>query len=186
VNGHSAVRGYDPNTGRELWKCNSFSGRGEPVPAYAHGLLFVVNGLQGDVYSVRPGGEGDVTATRLVWHTPRKSGRDLPSPVVIDNYLLVMSMAGVLVCYDCASGKELWKERVGEKYSSSPLVTEGRAYFQNDAGETTVVEPGEKINIVARGKLESAPDELFRAALVPSNGRLLIRSTKALYCVGTN
>ncbi len=74
LNGHSAVRGYDPKSGRELWSCASFNGRGEPVPAYAHGLLYVVNGLAGDIYAVKPGGEGDVTATNRVWHTPRKGG----------------------------------------------------------------------------------------------------------------
>src|SRR5262249_54384555 len=115
VNSHTGVRSYDPKTGAELWWCEGFNGRGEPVPAYAHGLIYVVNGLQGDLYSVRPGGSGDVTSTHRAWHTPRKSGRDLPSPVAIDKYLLAMSMAGVLTCYDCESGKELWKERVGVK-----------------------------------------------------------------------
>jgi outer membrane protein assembly factor BamB len=184
VNGHSAVRGYDPTSGSELWSCKSYNGRGEPVPAFAHGLLFVVNGLAGDVYAVRPGGSGDVSQSHRAWHTPRKSGRDLPSPVVIDRYLLAASMGGVLNCYDSATGKELWKQRIGEKYSSSPLVAEGRAYFQNDAGVTTVVEPGEHIKIVATSKLESEADELFRAALVPNQGQLLIRSTRHLYCIG--
>jgi hypothetical protein len=183
INGHSGVRGYDPKTGRELWFCKSFNGRGEPVPAYAHGLLYVVNGLAGDVYAVRPGGEGDVTDTRLAWHTPRKAGRDLPSPVVIGDYVLAMSMGGVLFCYDCKNGKELWKERLGAKYSSSPLVAEGRAYFQNDEGQTTVIEPGAKMKIVSTSKLTSTSDELFRAALVPNDGRMFIRSTKYLYCI---
>jgi outer membrane protein assembly factor BamB len=184
LNSHAGVRGYEPKTGRELWWCAGFNGRGEPVPAYGHGLLFCVNGLAGDIYSVRPGGEGDVTAVDRVWHTPRRAGRDLPSPIVIDKYLLVVSMAGILTCYDCASGKELWKERIGEKFSSSPLVAEGRAYFQNDVGETTVVEPGEKLNVVAKSKLPSESDELFRAALVPSQGQIFARSTKYLYCIG--
>ena len=184
LNSHAGVRSYDPSTGRELWWCQGFNGRGEPVPAYGHGLLYCVNGLAGDIYAVRPGGEGDVTARDRVWHTPRRAGRDLPSPVVIDNYLLVLSMAGILTCYDCPSGQELWKERIGEKFSSSPLVAEGRAYLQNDAGETTVVVPGEKLNVVAQSKLDSESDELFRAALVPSRGQLFIRSTKRLYCIG--
>jgi outer membrane protein assembly factor BamB len=184
LNSHAGVRSYEPKTGRELWWCQGFNGRGEPVPAYGNGLLVCVNGLAGDIYSVRPGGEGDVTATDRVWHTPRRAGRDLSSPVVIDKYVLVVSMAGILTCYDCASGKELWKERIGEKYSSSPLVSEGRAYFQNDAGETTVVEPGEKLNVVATSKLTSDSDELFRSALVPSQGQIFVRSTKNLYCIG--
>lgn len=185
LNSHTGVRSYDPKDGHELWWCQGFNGRGEPVPAYAQGLLYCVNGLAGDIYAVRPGGEGDVTKSDRVWHTPRRAGRDLPSPVAIDKYLLVMSMAGILNCYECESGRELWKERVGEKYSSSPLVSEGRAYFQNDAGETTVVEPGEKLKIVGKSKLPSEPDELFRAALVTSNGVIFIRSNRHLFAIGS-
>jgi outer membrane protein assembly factor BamB len=184
LNGHTGVRGYDPRSGAELWWCKSFNGRGEPVPAYAHGLLYVINGLAGDVYSVRPGGEGNITQTNMVWHTPRRAGRDLPSPVVIGDYLLGCSMAGVLVCYDTATGKELWKERIGPKFSSTPLVAEGRAYFQSEEGDTIVLEPGPQIKIVGESKIESDSEELFRSSIVPSGGRLYIRSNKFLYCIG--
>jgi outer membrane protein assembly factor BamB len=184
LNGHSAIKGYDPKTGRELWSCKSFSGRGEPVPAYAHGLLYVVNGLAGDIYCVRPGGEGDVTGTHLVWHTPRRAGRDLPSPVVIDHYLLACTMGGILICYDCQMGKEMWKERIGPKFTTTPLVSEGRAYFHSEEGDTVVVEPGEAINIVGKSRLPSESDELFRSSIVPCRGQLLVRSNKFLYCIG--
>ena len=185
LNGDKGVRGYDPVTGRELWFCKGYCGRGEPVPAFANGLLHVVNGLPGgDVYAVRPGGDGDVSETHRVWHTPRRGGRDLPSPVVIGNYMLAMSMPGILYCYDSATGRELWKERLGANYSSTPLVAEGRAYFQSDVGECFVVEPGDEIKVVAKNELSSAADELFRSSLVPSHGQLLIRSTQFFYCVG--
>jgi outer membrane protein assembly factor BamB len=184
LNSHSGVRGYDPKTGAELWWCKGFNGRGEPVPAYAHGLLYVLNGLAGDVYSVRPGGAGDVTGTNRVWHTPRRAGRDLPSPVVVGDYLLGCSMAGVLVCYDCQSGKELWKQRIGPKFSTTPLVAEGHAYFQSEEGHTIVIEPGPEMKIVGESKLESDSDELFRASIVPCQGQLFIRSNKFLYCIG--
>jgi outer membrane protein assembly factor BamB len=184
LNGHDGVRGYDPTTGKELWFCKGYNGRGEPVPAYAHDLLYVINGLPGELYCVRPGGAGDVSQTHRAWHVPRKSGRDLPSPVVIDNYLLSTSMAGIMFCNDCKTGKELWKERVGANYSSSPIVSEGRAYFQNDAGETIIIKPGDKLEIVATNTLSPAADEIFRAALVPSQGQIFSRSTRALYCIG--
>lgn len=184
LNGHNAVRGYDPQTGALLWSCKSFSSRGEPVPAFAHGLLYVVNGLAGDIYAVRPGGAGDVTETHLAWHTPRRAGRDLPSPVVIGDYLLACSMPGILYCYDCKTGAELWKERIGPKFTTTPLVAERRAYFQSEEGDTIVVEPGEEMKIIATSKLASDTDELFRAALVPCQGQILIRSNKFLYCIG--
>src|SRR5262245_398879 len=58
LNGHEGVQAYDPATGRELWFCKSFNGRGEPTVTPAGDLLLVVNGLAGDFYSIRPGGEG--------------------------------------------------------------------------------------------------------------------------------
>ena len=79
------VTAYDPATGKELWFCRGFNGRGEPVPAAAHGLLFVVNGLAGDIYAVRPGGQGDVTGTHRPGTRRAKRGRDLPSPIVVGN-----------------------------------------------------------------------------------------------------
>jgi outer membrane protein assembly factor BamB len=71
LNGEKAVTGYDPRSGKELWSCKSFAGRGEPTVAPGRGLVHVVNGLQGDIYAVKPGGSGDVTGTHLAWHTPR-------------------------------------------------------------------------------------------------------------------
>ena len=184
LNSQVGVRSYDPKTGHELWWCEGFNGRGEPLPAYAHGLLYALNGQPGDIYCVRPGGSGDVTATHRVWHTKRRAGRDLPSPVVIGNYVLGLSMAGVLVCYDATSGKELWKERIGPKFSASPLVSEGRAYFQDEEGGTVVIEPGPEMKRVAESKLASESDELFRSQIVPCQGQLFIRSNKFLYCIG--
>ncbi|MCH8923480.1 MAG: anion permease, partial [Planctomycetes bacterium] len=165
LNGHHGVRGYDPKTGEELWWCKGFNGRGEPVPAYAHGLLYVVNGLFGDIYAVRPGGKGEVTDTHRVWHTPRRAGRDMPSPVVIDNYLLACSMAGILLCYDTHTGKELWKERIGPKFTSTPLVSDGRAYFHSEEGDTV-----ESFDLPLRPVVERAFAEYSSLVLFLSAG----------------
>ncbi len=185
LNGHSAIRGYDPRTGRELWHCTSFNGRGEPVPARAGDHLCVVNGLQGDVYAVRPGGSGDVTATHMVWHTPRKTDRDLPSPIVVNGYLLVIDRKGVLTGYEAATGRELWKNRIGGAFSASPVATpEGLVYFVDEAGVTAVVEPGDELIVHAKNRLNPSDEEIFRAAPTPCRGQFFLRSTTALYCIG--
>ena len=92
---------------------------------------------------------------------------------MIGKYMLAISMPGILFCYDTETGRELWKERLDANYSSTPLVAEGHAYFQNDAGQTTVIEPGDEIKVVAKGALKSDGDELFRAVPVPSGGELV-------------
>ncbi len=183
LNGHSAVRGYDPATGNELWSCASFNGRGEPTATLANGLLFLVNGLQGDCYAVRPGGNGDVTATHRVWHTGR-NGRDLPSPIVIDGVLMIAGHRNsVITGYAATSGKELWRIRVGDEMSASPVAWNGRAFFVRTAGETLAIDPkaGE---IVATNTVKHDRDELFRASLAPSDGQVFLRSDSALYCIG--
>ena len=71
LNGEFGVRGYDPESGKELWFCKAFNGRGTPVPEYANETLYVVNGKPGDCYAVRPGGSGDVTVSNMLWHAER-------------------------------------------------------------------------------------------------------------------
>ena len=100
VNGETHVVGYDPATGKILWKCKTFAGRGEPTVAPGKGLVYVVNGLAGDIYAVKTGGTGDVTKSHIAWHTPRKTRRDQPSPIVVGNYLLAADMDGITTCYD--------------------------------------------------------------------------------------
>lgn len=184
LNGEHGVRGYDPADGRELWFCQGFNGRGTPVPARGNGLLVVVSGKPGDIYAVRPGGQGDVTKTHMAWHTPRGGGRDLSSPIVVGHHAFVVNMMGIGTCYDATNGKELWRERLGGNYSASPIAVNGLIYIQNESGETLVIEPGDSLKIIARNDLGTTDDEIFRSTLVPSNGQLLFRSNRAVYCVG--
>lgn len=193
LNGHTGVRAYNPHTGKELWYCKSFNGRGSPTvtPSDA-GLLHVINGLRGDTYAIKPGGNGDVTKTHRVWHSPRVGGRDLPSPIAISKYVVMVSMrGGIMNCYEAATGKELWRTRLGGQFSASPIAYDGVAVFIREDGETFVVKPGPEPNVVARNRLSHGSRELFRSSITPSDGQLFIRSTGdrfapvgTLYCVG--
>ncbi len=184
LNGHDGVRAYDPANGKELWYCKGFNGRGEPTVTPAGELLTVVNGLSGDFYAVKPGGSGDVTATHMAWHTPRKDGRDCPSPIVIGKYALVVSMSGITTCYDAVDGHAYWKERLTGKFSGSPIAANGLAYLLNEDGTTYVIRPGESLDMVAENALTAGDEEIFRASTTPCDGQLFIRSTTTLYCVG--
>lgn len=183
LNGEAFVIAYDPQTGQELWRCKTFAGRGEPTVTYANGLVYVVNGLAGDIYSIKPGGTGNVTKTDIAWHTPRAGGRDQPSPIVVGDNLIVANMAGVTTCYDAATGKERWKDRLRGAFTASPIAAGKYVYFLNEAGETSVLEPGPKLNVVAENSLD-AKGEIFRASPAASRGQLFLRSQTNLYCIG--
>ena len=183
LNGHNGVTAYEPATGKELWFCKSFNGRGEPTVTPAGDVLCAVNGNAGDIYAITPGGTGDVTGTRMAWHTPRRGGRDIPSPIVIDRYIVVVDIKGIATCYDSQTGSELWKERICDTISSSPIAAGGLAYFQDEQGQAVVLKPGPQLEIVARNSLGTQEGEIFRASLTPVNGKLFSRSSKALYCI---
>ncbi len=187
LNGELGVRGYDPKTGKELWFCKAFNGRGSPVPDFADGLLHVVSGKPGDTYAVKPGGKGDVTKSHMAWHTKRKAGRDLSSPAVVDGYQVVVSMSGKASCYDAKTGKIHWEEKLGVKgeFASSPLVVKGHVLLQNVyGGGTLVIKPGKKLEIVSNNSLGAERSEMFRATLAPIKGQIFARSFSTVYCIG--
>ena len=184
LNGEFGVQGYDPETGEDLWYCQSFNGRGTPVPAWTHGVLVTVNGKPGDIYAVKPGGSGDVTKTQMAWHTQRGGGRDLPSPVAVGDYVFTVNMTGIATMYDAGSGKEIWKERLGGNFSATPFIADGLIYALDEEGTTHVIRPGDKLDRVAKNTLGDRSGEIFRASATPNAGRVFIRSDKALYCVG--
>jgi outer membrane protein assembly factor BamB len=183
LNGFNGVTSYDPTSGKKLWFCKSFNGRGEPTATPGQGLVFLVNGLAGDIYAVRPGGEGNVTETHMAWHTPRKAGRDQPSPIVVGEFMIVASMDGIACGYDVSTGRELWKDRLGGRFTSSPIAAGSLVYFQGDAGETVVIKPGPQLTVVSRNSLPTAGGDVFRASLTPSRSQIFSRSNKTLYCV---
>ncbi len=184
LNGEFGVEAYNPANGKPYWKCRGFNGRGTPSPVWGNGMLYLVNGKAGDVYAVKPGGEGDVTDTQMVWHTERRGGRDLPSPVLVDDTLVVIGMSGVATGYDADNGEELWKERLGGNFSGSPVVAGGLIYVVSEEGDLLVIQAGRKLDWVTRASLRVDDDEVFRSSIGIHQGQLLVRSDRRLYCVG--
>ena len=190
VNGHHGVRAYDPNSGKELWFCKGFSGRGTPTVTPAGDLLHVVCGLRGDTYAVRPGGNGDVTGTHMVWHSPRNSSRDLPAPIVMDRNSIVMDMRRATVtAYDITTGEEKWRQRIVDaattgQFCATPVAWNGVAFFVAESGKTFAIRAGDEMEVVAVNEVNPDPKEIFRASPTPSNGQIFLRSDSVLYCIG--
>ena len=187
VNGEYGVRGYDLSNGNELWFCKGFNGRGSPVPFFGNGLLYVVNGKPGDLYAVRPNGLGDVTNSHLKWHAKRNGGRDLPSPAMLNDLVLVTSMSGIVTCYDAKSGKTHWIDRLQDAFSGSPIVSDNYYYIQSESGITYVIKPNKNnLEVISKNQLSSNLEEIFRATLSPIDGKIYTRSNSKLYCISSN
>lgn len=184
LNGEFGVQSYNPSNGDKYWFCTNFNGRGSPTPAYSDDTLYVVSGKPGDIYAVKTNGSGNVS-DKMLWHTPRSRGRDLPSPMLMGEYLLVVNMKGALTCYQAKSGEVLWVEQMPrDDYIASPLIAQGMLYIIGESGRVSVIKPGPKYELVVESQLTPEDrKEVFRSSIGVSDQKFFIRSSKYLYCV---
>jgi len=171
------IYGYDPATGRELWKM-SYGVLGfsiVPRPVTAHGLLYISTSfMQPELLALKLGGAK--TVPEIVWRE-KKGAPTMSSPLVVGDELYMVSDKGVATCLDAKTGDVAWTERLGGNFSSSPLVADGHIYVGNRDGETFVIKPGRTFTLEATNQLEgqimATPAALDRA--------LYLRTDKAIY-----
>lgn len=183
LNGHEGPVAYDPTTGEKLWWAKDVRGRGTPTATpLPDGRIACLSGRQGGyVYAVQTGGSGE---KERLWSELRSGGRDLASPIVLGNRMLIVNMKGVLYCYDTADGSEVYKDRIKGEYAATPVAWDGKAFLVNLEGKTVVVEPGDTLKVVGTNDVGAGRGEIFRASVTPSDGQVFLRSDKFLYCVG--
>ena len=175
--GSMALYGYEPETGKELWRAESIgSFSGSSTPVFGGGLVFTPIGYTAPLWAVRPGGQGNVTETHVAWKYPWSSAKR-SSPILVGELLYQVDADGVAVCLDAKTGKEVWKQRLGGNFSASPIFSEGRLYFFDERGKTTIIEPGPKYKAVGVNRL----DDGFMASPAVSGNALFLRTKKALY-----
>jgi outer membrane protein assembly factor BamB len=171
------VLAYDPASGSELWKVrfDGFSNVARPV--YGAGLLFISTGYEkASLWGIRPEGTGDISATNVAWKNTKDAPRD-PSPVFTGGLLYIVSDAGVATCLDPASGKEIWRHRLGGGFSASPMVAQGRIYFFSETGDTMVVNAGQTYDELAVNHL----DGCIMATPAFVDHAILLRTESSLY-----
>jgi outer membrane protein assembly factor BamB len=176
--GSMAAYGYDPLTGKELWRLEertSFSASTRPVAG--HGLVFYSTGFNtGQVLAVRPDGRGDVTNTHVAWRSTRGAPKK-PSLLLSDDLLFMVNDNGVVTCVEAKTGTEVWTGRLGQTYSASPISAAGRVYFFGEDGKATVIEAARTFMVLAENSL----DDGFMATPAIDGGALYVRTKSHLY-----
>jgi hypothetical protein len=191
LNGPQGVWGYDPATGKERWRCRRTDPRdrarfGEPMPVDDGKRMFILSGRDGPYQVIKLPGSGDVTGSHTLHTGIRKNHRDVSSPIVWQGQVYEVDNKGVLSCFDLQSGKEVYSGLIGNRRNrslASPIALQGKLVWLLDDGMTVVVQPGPKLEIVGRNKLEG--DNLdFGASPAVAEGKLYLRSQSHLYCIG--
>jgi outer membrane protein assembly factor BamB len=191
ANASNYIRGYDPRTGRELWRLGRSSKITAPTPVFADDLFVVVSGRAPErpIFVVRGGARGDLTlpegkdrSEAVAWSRTGR-GSYMPTPLVYRGMLYVLSNNGVLDAYDLRTGEEVYRQRlptVGSGFSASPVAADGKLYLSNEDGEMLVVAAGRKFELLATNSM----GELLMATPALSDGVMYVRSAKSLFAVG--
>jgi outer membrane protein assembly factor BamB len=173
LSGDKSVASYDPNTGTLHWLIDGPTEQFVASPVYNQksDLLFITGGYpEHHILALTPKG-------KIVWRTNRGTAY-VPSPISVEDFFFVVSDSGVAHCFEAATGKIMWNERMGEHHAS--LVTaNGLVYFLNDDGVMNVVRADREFSPLARNDL----GERTFASPAISDGQLFIRSEKHLFCI---
>ncbi len=151
--GAKAAYGYDPRTGKEIWRVRHGAWSAATIPVCESGLVFVSTGLgPSELLAIRYDGQGDVTDSHVAWKMDKAFAKTA-SPIVVDGRFYMVTDDGLVVCLEPATGKEIWKQRIGGSYAASPIYADGRLYFCNQSGKTTVLKPGPVCEVLATNTL---------------------------------
>ena len=173
----NALQCIDPTTGKLLWWCKTPGDVTSPV--FDGGTVYTDSGRGGPGIAIDPAGSGDLAAN-IKWQIAQIP-EGLSSPVVSSGFLFRTHQPGVLKCFRWDDGKMQFAARLsGISTSASPIATaDGLVYFAS-GGKSYVLRPGEKLDVVATNDL----DDASAASPAVSQGRLLIKGSRYLFCIG--
>jgi outer membrane protein assembly factor BamB len=122
------------------------------------------------------------TNASVAWSILR-GGSYMETPVIYGDYLYSCQTDGVLSCFNAATGKLMYKERLGsggEGFTASPVASEGKIYFTSEQGTVFVVKPGPNFSMLATNHM----GEVCMATPAISEGTIFFRTQSHVVAVG--
>ncbi len=182
LGGCNLVTSLDPATGKKLWEIEGSTEECVTTAASDGVRVFTSGGYpRNHTVAVLADGSG-----KVAWQTNTRLY--CPSPIVKDGHLYAVLDSGLATCWKSDTGEELWKERLGGDFYSSPVMVGERIYATNLRGRTYVYEATPaKFKLLAENQLG---DEAFATPSI-CGSRIYLRAAKRgdkrqefLYCVG--
>ena len=189
TNAPRAIRGYDADTGKQLWTLGPNSEVVCTTPVFSQGLIFVTAGYPPvqPIYAIRIGSSGDLTlkdgkesSDAIAW-SKQRGGVYLPSPLVYGEHLYTVSNNGILTAYEAKTGVRVYQQRVGEggSFVASPVSAAGKLYITSEDGDVFVVKAGATYELLSKNPM----GEPILATPALAGDVLIIRGARHLFAV---
>jgi len=191
LNGSNRIMGYDPKSGKQLWRLGDSSNITAPTPIFDGDLIVVCSGRRptAPIFMLRAGATGDISLPdgkdgneHVVWHRTKR-GPYMPTPVIYKNRLYVLQNQGFLTSYVLGTGEQKFRVRVphaGSGFSASPIAADDRIYLPGEDGVVFVVRAADEFDLLARNDM----GEVLMATPALSDGVMYVRGQYNLFAVG--
>lgn len=197
VNGGDAVTGHDLQTGKELWRWETWNPekirhwRLVPSPVAGDGVVLLCAPKNSPVYALPTNKSGQLKDSQLFWvsRNERNITSDVPTPAFYDGDFFILSKnRRILTRVEPKSGTAKWSTplKSRQKLEASPLAADGKIYLLNFDGEVTVVDAakGDVLSVIPMADNDTLGEGFIRSSIIAAHGKLFIRTNSKLYCVG--
>jgi outer membrane protein assembly factor BamB len=188
ANGGHFIRGYDPLTGKELWRFAEDNVQvKQQVPIIAHGLIYLAGGYPAGrpIYAFRPGARGDISLKDgevknqfVAWRASKGSPYTV-TPIVYGDNFYVCADNGVFSAYNAKTGELIYQERLPSSFSASPVAGDGKLFMPSEDGDVYVVKAGAKFERLATNPM----GEPLMATPAIVDGMIIIRGRHHLFAI---
>lgn len=183
----NAIKAFAPQSGNPLWSAPGIACYVVPSPIQYRGVVYCTGGLPNATGLIAiKAGPGPNKRDDVYMH--KGKGNNVSSPVYYENRIyFAHESRGVAFCFDATSGAIIYERPLTPKPGliyASALLAEGRIYYASRENGVYVIEATREFKQIAHNVIET-DKTIFNASPVPlTGGRLLLRSDKALYCIG--
>lgn len=199
VGSTAGITAYDPADGAVVWNWTwvwkpaakgKKAGPGGALrnvggPILHNGMFYAISGDGGGdrhMVAVKADGAGDVTDTALAWEK-KKGTAYVPMVLARGDYVFwIGDKENKGVCANAKTGEQMWEVRLSgsDEVTASPVLIDGKIYSVNEGGRVSVFAAEPKFKLLAENDLK----EGVYASPAVANGRLYIRGTTHLFCLG--
>ena len=194
--GDGWIYSFVPETGDLIWKFDANpkdsewkQGRGDrnniiATPVMLDGIVYLAVGQDpehgegvGHFWAVDADGEGDITASNVVWHHPFR--RTISTAAIHDGIVYVPNFSGFFHALDRKTGKLLWEYDMLAAVWGSPYVVDGKVMLGDEDGDLTVLQTGREMEVLS----EVGFGNVIYSTPVVANGVLYIMTRSHLYAI---
>lgn len=193
------VWGMNPETGKLRWYAtHGLSGNVSPSIISGGDTAYVFGGYPATrSAAIKLGGKGDLGADAILWSSNTSSY--VPTPVLKDGHLYVVNDQGFATCINAQTGEDVYRERViesgaasgggarrgggGKPFYASPVLIGDKLVCVSRKNGAYIIAAKPKFEVLGHNVL-ALDQSQFNGTPAVSGDRLILRSEKAVYCIG--